>query len=142
MNRISPIILLLALAFPVRAADAPADFPKAGLELWLSAGQVEQTNGTITLIKDLSGNEHHARREPAAAPPPGNPNLVKYVGGGQPVLRFSGAPVAYAFPPISDIRTTFWVVSKDQASFGERNEKFVLGDKVSNTSKSARRKTA
>jgi hypothetical protein len=132
MKKTSPLILLLALALNVHAAGAPADFSTAGLELRLSAGQVEQTDGTITLIKDLSGNENHARREPAAAAPPGNPTLVKYVGSGQPVLRFSGATVAYAFKQISDIRATFWVVSKDQASFGERNEKFVLGDKVSN----------
>ena len=122
----------LVFALNGHAADAPADFPKAGLELWLSAGQVEQTNGTITAIKDLSGNENDARREPAAAVPPGNPALVKYVGSGQPVLRFSGAAVAYAFKQITDIRTVFWVVCKDQASFGERNEKFVLGDKTSN----------
>ena len=33
---------------------------------------------------------------------------------------------------LTDIRTAFWVVSKDPASFGKRSERFVLGDKNSN----------
>jgi hypothetical protein len=104
------------------------DFPKAGLQLWLSASQVEQTHGVITLIKDLSGNENHARRDSASTGPATNPTLPKDAVSGQPVLRFSGANVAFNFKRLTDIRTAFWVVSKDPAAFGQRNEKFVLGD--------------
>ena len=114
------------------AADLKVDFPKAGLELWLSAGQVEQTDGAVTLIKDLSGNENHARRDPATALPLTNPALVRDAASGQPVLRFSGSNIAFVFNQLTNIRTAFWVVSKDPAAFGQRNEKFVLGDKVSN----------
>jgi hypothetical protein len=114
------------------ARDSNGDFPKAGLQLWLSAGQVEQADGTITLIKELSGNENQARRDPVTAMPLTNPALAKDAASGQPVLRFSGANVAYVFNQLTNIRTTFWVVCKDPAAFGQRNEKFVLGDKVSN----------
>jgi hypothetical protein len=114
------------------ATKATGDFPKAGLQLWLSAGQVEQTDGSITLIKDLSGKEDHARREPATAKPATNPAIDRDSASGQPVLRFSGDDIAFAFKQITDIRTAFWVVSKDPAAFGKRNEKFVLGDKNSN----------
>jgi hypothetical protein len=119
---------------PATAASkaTPADFPKAGLRLWLSAGQVEQTEGVITVIKDLSGNENHARRDLASAPAATNPALAKDAVSGQPVLRFSGSNTVFGFQRLTDIRTAFWVVSKDPAAFGQRNEKFVLGDKESN----------
>jgi hypothetical protein len=129
---LAAVVIGLAFTLKLHAADAPVDFPKAGLELWLSAGQVEQAGGTITLIKDLSGNGNDAQREPATAAPVDNPAIVKYLGCNQPALRFSGATIAYPFKQITDIRTVFWVVCKDQASFGARNEKFVLGDKTSN----------
>ena len=96
----------------------PADLPTAGLQLWLSASQVEQTGGVITLIKDLSGNENHARRTPPSAAPATNPALVKDTVSGQPVLRFSGATIAFGFQRLSDIRTAFWVVSKDPPPLG------------------------
>jgi hypothetical protein len=116
----------------IKATPFPEHFPRTGLQLWLSAGQVEQTDGVITAIKDLSGNENHARRDPASANPATNPALAKEAASGQPVLRFSGANIAFAFKRITDIRTAFWVVSKDAAAFGKRNEKFVLGDRESN----------
>ena len=120
----------LVIALNVHAADAPADFPKAGLELWLSAGQVEQTDGTITAIKDLSGNGNDARRGsrhggPGRAIPPW-PRMPP--AGSRYCI--SPARTCLAFKQLTDIRTAFWVVSKDPASFGQRSEKFVLGDKA------------
>jgi len=114
------------------ATPVAGDFPKAGLQLWLCASQVEQADGAITIIKDVSGNENHARRDPPSASPATNPALAKDAVSGQPVLRFSGATIAFGFKRLTDIRTAFWVVSKDSAAFGKRNEKFVLGDKESN----------
>ena len=68
-----------ALALNAYSAGAPAagDFPKDGLELWLSAGQVEQADGVITLIKDLSGGGNDAKRTPANATPAANPSITK-----------------------------------------------------------------
>lgn len=114
------------------AAQIIDHVPKNGLQLWLSAGKVEQANGMIALIKDLSGNANDARRDPPTAIPAANPALTKDAASGQPVLRFSGTNVAFGFKRIPDIRTAFWVVSKDPAAFGQRNEKFVLGDRESN----------
>jgi len=114
-----------------KVADLAAGVPKAGLELWLSAGSVEQANGTVTALKDLSGLGNDAKRDPANAAPAANPAVVNGAGG-QPVLKFTGDNIGFAFRQITDIRTTFWVVSKDPAAFGKLNEKFVLGDKASN----------
>jgi len=115
-----------------KATPTAGDFPKAGLQLWLSASRVEQADGVVTLIKDLSGNKNDARRDPPAASPGTNPALARDAASGQPVLRFSGANIAFGFKRLTDIRTAFWVVCKDPAAFGQRNEKFVLGDKESN----------
>jgi hypothetical protein len=119
-------------AATANATPVAGDFPKAGLQLWLCASQVEQADGAITVIKDLSGNENHARRDPPSASPASNPALAKDAVSGQPVLRFSGANIAFGFKRLTDIRTAFWVVCKDPAAFGKRTEKFVLGDKESN----------
>jgi len=119
-------------AYSAGTAPAAADFPKTGLELWLSAGQVEQTDGSITVIKDLSGSENPARRDPPAATPAANPSVTKDAASGQPLLHFTGANVAYGFNRLTNIVTAFWVVSKDPASFGQKSEKFVLGDKSGN----------
>ena len=61
-----------------------------------------------------------------------NPFPFNDAVSGHSVLRFTGESVAFSFTRISDIRTAFWVVSKDQSAFGKNNEKFVLGDKVYN----------
>ena len=45
-------LVLVAISAASALSMTAGDFPQAGLELWLSAGQVEQTNGVITLIKD------------------------------------------------------------------------------------------
>jgi hypothetical protein len=124
-----------AAAFNVSAAltalGGPVPIPSAGLQLWLSASQVEQTNGVVTLINDLSGQGNDARRDPPTAMPETNPAVAK-TANGQPVLRFTGADIAFVFNQITNVRTAFWVVSKDPASFGFKSEKFVLGDKKSN----------
>ena len=88
----------------IKATPFPEHFPRTGLQLWLSAGQVEQTDGVVTALKDLSGNENHAWRDPASANPATNPALAKEAASGQPVLRFSGANIAFAFKRITVIR--------------------------------------
>ena len=92
---------------------------------------VEQADGSVTQIKDLSGNGNNALRDPPTATPANNPAVVKDAASGQPLLRFNGANIGFAFKKLTDIRTTFWVVSKDPASFGKQSERFVLGDKDS-----------
>jgi hypothetical protein len=119
-------------AYSAGTAPAAADFPKAGLELWLSAGQVEQTDGAITVIKDLSGSDNPAKRDAPASTPAANPAVTTDAASGQPLLHFTGANVAFGFNRLTNILTAFWVVSKDPASFGQKSEKFVLGDKSGN----------
>jgi hypothetical protein len=75
----------------------PEDFPKAGLQLWLCAGRVEQTEGVITLIEDLSGNENHARRDPATAVPAANPVLTNDAASGQHALKITNNSQPSAF---------------------------------------------
>jgi hypothetical protein len=111
--------------------SSPADFPKAGLELWLTADHIQQANGQITSIRDISGNLNDANRNPDSAGQATNPTLVNDAVSGMSVLRFSGANVAYKFKRVNDIRTAFWVVSKAPAAFGHLDERFVLGDTVS-----------
>jgi len=115
----------------LNAVPIPSDFPKAGLELWLSAGQVDRANGDITAIGDLSGNGNNASRSPDSTAPSADPALVVDAASGKPVLRFSGENMAFGFKRLTDIRTAFWVVSKDPAAMGKLNERCVLGDTVS-----------
>jgi len=133
---LKPALAAVCAAFACNAysagAPAPGDFPKAGLELWLTAGQVEQADGAITVIKDLSGAGNDAKRNAPATTPANNPTVSKDAASGQPLLRFTGSNVAYVFQRLTNIRTAFWVVSKDPASFGQRSEKFVLGDPAGN----------
>jgi len=131
--RLALAALCAASALNAYSADTSASsVPKTGLQAWFSAGQVEQAAGSVTVIKDLSGNDNHARRDPPTATPASNPAVAKDSVSGQPVLRFTGDNIAFGFNQITNIRTAFWVVSKDAASFGKRSEKFVLGDKNSN----------
>jgi hypothetical protein len=120
----------VAVALSASSADVP--IPKAGLQLWLSADHVELVDGAVTVIKDLSGKNNNARRDPPTATPASNPAVAKDSISGQPVLRFTGDNIAFGFNQITNIYTAFWVVSKDAAAFGKRNEKFVLGDQTSN----------
>jgi hypothetical protein len=109
----------------------PADFPKDGLKLWLSADHVKKANGQITRILDISGNGNDAIRNPDSTAPSSDPAVITDAASGQPALYFSGQNVAYNFKPVTGIRTVFWVVSKDPAAFGHLDERFVLGDTVS-----------
>ena len=109
----------------------PAGVPQAGLELWFSAGQVKPSDGRITVIPDLSGNGNDATRSADSTAPASDPALVTDAISGQPALRFSGANLAFSLRRVTGIRTVFWVVSKDPAAFGHRDERFVLGDTVS-----------
>ena len=115
----------------LKAVSVPADFPKAGLELWFSAGQVDRANGDITAIEDMSGNGNNASRNLDSTAPSADPALAVDAASGKPVLRFSGENMAFGFKRLTDIRTAFWVVSKDPAAFGKLNERCVLGDTVS-----------
>jgi hypothetical protein len=72
------------------ATTMPSDFPKAGLELWLSADYVDQTNGEITMIRDISGHANNARRNPDSTAPPTDPALYTDAASGHPLLYFSG----------------------------------------------------
>ncbi len=114
-----------------KTAPTSRDFPKGGLDLWVSAGHVEQANGEVILIRDMSSLANDARRNPDSTAPTTDPTLVADPSSGQPALRFSGASVAFGFKRVSDIRTAFSVVSKDPAAFGHLDERFVLGDTVS-----------
>ena len=114
-----------------KAVAVPDLIPKAGLQLWLSAGQVKQTNGQIILIRDISANANDASRSADSTAPAADPTLVRDAASGQPLLRFSGANVAFSFKRVTGIRSAFWVVKKDPAAFGHLDERFVLGDTVS-----------
>lgn len=113
------------------AQSLPSNVPKAGLELWFSAGHVEQTDGQITLIRDRGPKANNAIRNPDSTATASDPARATDTASGRPVLRFSGANVAFIFKRITSIRTAFWVVSKDPAAFGHKDERFVLGDTVS-----------
>jgi hypothetical protein len=108
-----------------------ADFPKAGLKLWLSADHVKEANGRITRILDISGNGNDAIRNPDSTAPSSDPAVITDAASGQSTLHFSGQNVAYNFKRVTGIRNAFWVVSKDPAAFGHLDERFVLGDTVS-----------
>ena len=83
-----------------------------------------------SLRTSAGAQPRQARR--SAETPGANPSVVKDAASGQPLLRFTGANVVYGFRRFTNILTAFWVVSKDPASFGQRSEKFVLGDRSGN----------
>lgn len=136
----SALIALLALfsllAGPVPAAPPlpgstaltqPASIPKNGLALWLSADDAVVENGKVTRIKDRSGTDRHAVQISHPKLVATNPKVVKHEQAGTPVLRFDGSLTGYSFEEIPNIRTVFWVVSKDPAAFKKFHERFVLG---------------
>jgi hypothetical protein len=92
---------------------------------------VERSNGEITRIHDISGHANDAKRNPDSTAFLTDPSLITDAASGQPLLHFSGANVTFNFQRVTDIRTAFWVVSKDPAAFGHLDERFVLGDTVS-----------
>ena len=114
---------LLGLGTSARAAD----FPMAGLVFHVSAGRVEVKDGVVEQLTDLSGKHNHAQHDRAPKCVLTNPVVVKDAANGQPVLRFSGAHSSFTFNEITNIRTIFWVVSKDAQAFKQKQELFVLG---------------
>ena len=95
--------------------------------LWLNAGNVEVKDGTVEQLTDLSGKGNHATHDRGPKTVLTNPVVAKEEGSGQPVLRFSGQHASFTFNEITDIRTVFWVVSKDPKAFKQKQELFVLG---------------
>ena len=122
MKRIFTLFTLLATSLA-----AEDNFPKTGLVLWLNAGNAEVQDGVVEQLTDLSGKGHHAQHDRAAKSVLTNPVVVKELLNGQPVLRFSGANSSFTFNEITNIRTIFWVVSKDAQAFKQKQELFVLG---------------
>ena len=110
-------------------ASAPAGFSPSdisGLKLWLDAmdvdgdGQADQiANGTeVTSWTDKAGGDHNASG--------GNPPTYSSTGlNWKPALRFDGSTDWLSFSEIDDVRTVFWVLSRDQD--GTNKYKFVLG---------------
>ncbi len=110
-------------------SSAPAGFSPAdlsGLKMWLDAtdvngdGQADQiANGAeVTSWTDKAGGDHNASG--------GNPPAYASTGfNGRPALRFDGSTDWLAFPEIDDVRTVFWVVSRDEDATNKY--KFVLG---------------
>ena len=101
MARVGPLILgtVLMLVSLSKAQDTlprdgqvqyllPAGFPKAGLQLWLSAGQVTQTDGQITLIRDISDNANDASRSADSTAPAAYPTLVRDAASGSRCCTF------------------------------------------------------
>ena len=111
----------------LQAADGP--IPRQGLVLWLTAENAVVENGNVVKIKDRSGNNNDAVREKDPKIVAGNPTLARHEASGQSVLRFNGAFTGYEFKAIENIRTVFWVVSKDPAAYKKFAERFVLGGK-------------
>ena len=108
----------------VPAGFSPSDI--SGLKLWLDAtdvngdGQADQiANGTeVTSWTDKAGGDHNASG--------GNPPTYSSTGlNWKPALRFDGSTDWLSFPEIDDVRTVFWVLSRDEDATNKY--KFVLG---------------
>jgi WD40 repeat protein len=124
--------LLLALTAAVATpaiATAADEIPRHGLQLWLAAdGGTVVENGQLVGWNDQSGTDHHLRRIEGIKNNLANPKLVAGAAHGHPVLRWDGSDSSFSFRRIADIRTVFWVIRKDRASFTPQNQRFVLGD--------------
>ena len=128
------VLILLALCPVVLLAAEPNRLPQAAvprehLALWLAAQDAVVEKGTVTAIRDRSGNNHNAVRQKDPKIVAGNPTLVKHEDAGQPVLRFNGSFTGYEFGSLKNARTVFFVVSKHPAAFKKFAERFVLGGK-------------
>jgi hypothetical protein len=126
-----PAALLLAALLPAAEPSLVPDtpIPRQGLALWLTAAGAVVENGKLTSIKDCSGNQNDAVLMKDLKIVAGSPTVVKHEEAGQPVLRFNGAFTGYEFNAITNVRTVFWVVSKNPAAFKKFAERFVLGGK-------------
>lgn len=112
---------------PSTASTQPASIPRNGLALWLTAEDAVVENGKVTQIKDRSGAGRHAAQISHPKLVATNPKVVKHEQAGRLVLRFDGSLTGYSFEEIRNIRTVFWVVSKETAAFKTFHERFVLG---------------
>lgn len=121
--------VILSVLFTAQLWGAEDPIPRQGLALWLTAEDVVLENGTITRIKDRSGNRNDAVLEKDPKIVVGNPAVVKHETARQPVLRFNGAFTGYEFNAIANARTVFFVVSKNPSAFKTFAERFVLGGK-------------
>ncbi len=111
----------------VCAAQPPIS--QDGLLLWLQADAgIQSKDGTITGWQDSSVAGRHAERDAAFSTRAENPKLVPAIANGHAVLRFDGSDATFKFPRLTNILTVFWVVAKDANSFGQNNERFVLGE--------------
>lgn len=122
---------LLALMLGLHTAAAQTSpVPNTGLVLWLSAKDAVVQDGKVVSIKDQSGKGNDAKQDNVPRAVLTNPVLAKDEASGQPVLRFDGKNSSYSFQPVTDIRTVFWVASKNPAAFKQRFELFLLGGKT------------
>ena len=121
----SLVVLSAALIGLSFAAETPV--PTTGLVLWLSADKCDVKDGSVTRIEDKSSHDNHAIHDTDPKNVAANPSIEKDAVSGQPVLRFSGAYSSYTFNEIADMRTIFWVVSKDAKAFKQKSERFVFG---------------
>lgn len=107
----------------------PGEVPSRGLRLWLKADGGVVGNGPVVLQwNDMSGNGNHALRHTGKDAHPVNPVLVPDAHNGKPVLHFDGSETWFSFARIAGIRSVFWVVRKDPKSFGQHEQRFILGD--------------
>lgn len=89
---------------------------------------MQSKDGIITGWQDSSIARNHADRHREFPPRADGPILIPGAGNGHSLLRFNGSDAAFHFPRLTNIVTAFWVVAKDAKSFGQNNERFVLGD--------------
>ncbi len=126
----SALLAGVCLAFLLsNEAGAETPISRDGLLLWLHADAgVQSKDGTITGWQDSSAAGNHAERDGAFPPRAHSPILIPGAVNGHSLLRFDGSDAAFHFPRLTNIVTVFWVVAKDAKSFGQNNERFVLGD--------------
>ena len=105
--------------------------PRRAWSCGSTAGHAVAENGAVTQLTDLSGKGNHALHDRDPRNALDNPAIIADAANGQPVLRFSGKNSSFTFNRVSDIRTVFWVLSKDPKAFKQKQELFVLGDSKS-----------
>ena len=120
----------LSLWFVVLAICVQAQsIPQQGMVLWLDASRgVALKNNIVEQWNDQSKMQNHAKRFVFGDSSISSPVIIKNAVNGKSVLRFDGTDASFALKRIADMRTIFWVVSKDSTAFGQRNERFVFGD--------------
>jgi hypothetical protein len=103
-----------------------AVIPTSGLELWLRADTgLTIANNRISQWADQSGKGNNAAH---MANTMTVPVKVDNVANNKPALRFDGSNASFRFNRITNVRTVFYVVSKNPSAFNSNNIRFVLGD--------------